>query len=159
MPKTPGSKEREKMGILISNRQNRYKVAIKKIEMMIQAILNALDFPDTELSILIVDDPEIEKLNRKYLNREGPTNVIAFPMQEGDFTHISPQLLGDVVVSMDTAHKEAEISGIHVDERLLELLVHGILHLAGYDHELSETEAQRMESKSNELLAMVKSPA
>ncbi len=126
---------------------------------MIQAILNALDFPDTELSILIVDDPEIEKLNRKYLNREGPTNVIAFPMQEGDFTHISPQLLGDVVVSMDTAHKEAEISGIHVDERLLELLVHGILHLAGYDHELSETEAQRMESKSNELLAMVKSPA
>ena len=126
---------------------------------MIQAILNTLDFPDTELSILIVDDPEIEKLNRKYLNREGPTNVIAFPMQEGDFTHISPQLLGDVVVSMDTAHKEAEISGIHVDERLLELLVHGILHLAGYDHELSETEAQRMESKSNELLAMVKSPA
>ena len=126
---------------------------------MIQAILNALDFPDTELSILIVDDPEIEKLNRKYLNREGPTNVIAFPMQEGDFTHISPQLLGDVVVSMDTAHKEAEISGIHADERLLELLVHGILHLAGYDHELSETEAQRMESKSNELLAMVKSPA
>jgi len=126
---------------------------------MIQAILNALGFPDTELSILIVDDPEIEKLNGKYFNREGPTNVIAFPMQEGDFTHISPQLLGDVVVSIDTAHKEAEISGIHVDERLLELLVHGILHLAGYDHELSETEALRMESKSNELLAMVKSLA
>lgn len=126
---------------------------------MIQVILNALDFPDAELSILLVDDSEIEELNRKYLNREGPTNVIAFPMQEGDFAHISPQLLGDVVVSVDTARKEAETGGIHVDERLLELLVHGILHLVGYDHELSETEALRMEAKSNELLALVKNIA
>ncbi len=126
---------------------------------MTQAILNALGFPDAELSILIVDDREIEKLNKKYLHREGPTNVIAFPMQEGDFKHISPQLLGDVVVSMDTAQKEAKTGGIHVDERMLELLVHGILHLAGYDHELSEPEALRMEVKSSELLAMVKNLA
>jgi probable rRNA maturation factor len=125
---------------------------------MIQAILNALGFPDAELSILIVDDPEIEKLNREYLHREGPTNVIAFAMQEGDFAHISPQLLGDVVVSMDTAQKEADIAGIHVDERLLELLVHGILHLVGYDHELSETEALRMDAKSQELLTLVRLP-
>ncbi|MBW1867297.1 MAG: rRNA maturation RNase YbeY [Deltaproteobacteria bacterium] len=144
------------MGILINNRQNRHKIAPKKIKPMIQAILDALDFPDGELSILIVDDLEIEKLNRRYLNREGPTNVIAFPMQEGDFSHISPQLLGDVVVSMDTARKEAETGGIHVGERLLELLVHGILHLVGYDHELSEAEALRMEAKSHELLALLK---
>lgn len=123
---------------------------------MIQAILNALGFPDAELSILIVDDPEIEKLNGQYLHRHGPTNVIAFPMQEGDFADISPQLLGDVVVSMDTAQKEADIAGIHVDQRLLELLVHGILHLVGYDHELSKTEDLRMEAKSNSLLALVK---
>ncbi len=123
---------------------------------MIQVILNALDFPDAELSILIVDDPEIATLNGQYLHREGPTNVIAFPMLEGDFADISPQLLGDVVVSMDTAQKEADIAGIHVDERLLELLVHGILHLVGYDHELSETEAFRMDAKSHELLALVK---
>ena len=123
---------------------------------MIQVILNALDFPDAELSILIVDDPEIATLNGQYLHREGPTNVIAFPMLEGDFADISPQLLGDVVVSMDTAQKEADIAGIHVDERLLELLVHGILHLVGYDHELSEAEAFRMDAKSHELLALVK---
>ncbi|RLC30572.1 MAG: rRNA maturation RNase YbeY [Deltaproteobacteria bacterium] len=147
------------MGILIRNRQNRHRIATKKLKRMIQVILNALDFPDAELSILLVDDSEIEELNRKYLNREGPTNVIAFPMQEGDFAHISPQLLGDVVVSVDTARKEAETGGIHVDERLLELLVHGILHLVGYDHELSETEALRMEAKSNELLALVKNIA
>lgn len=126
---------------------------------MIQAVLNALDFPDAELSILIVDDSEIEKLNRKYLNRKGPTNVIAFPMVKGDFTHISPQLLGDVVVSMETAQQEAQTAGIHVDERLLELLIHGILHLVGYDHELSESEALIMEAKSNELLALIKNLA
>ena len=82
---------------------------------MIQVILNALDFPDAELSILIVDDPEIATLNGQYLHREGPTNVIAFPMLEGDFPDISPQLLGEVVVSIDTAQKEADIAGIHVD--------------------------------------------
>jgi probable rRNA maturation factor len=114
-----------------------------------------LDFPDGEISILIVDDPQIEKLNRRYLSRRGPTNVIAFAMREGEFAHVTPHLLGDVVISADTAAKEAQNCGLSTERRFNELLVHGILHLFGYDHENSESEARRMEEKSRELLALI----
>ena len=123
--------------------------------MTAQAILNALAFPDGELSILIVDDPRIEQLNRKYLNREGPTNVIAFPMREGSFGDLNPRLLGDVVISTDTAASEAAVADIPTETRITELLIHGILHLFGYDHENDEQEARRMEQKSNELIEAV----
>jgi len=128
---------------------------LKKIRRTVEVILDALDCPDGEISILIVDDPQIEKLNRKYLNRTGPTNVIAFSMREGEFSHLSPQLLGDVVISTDTAAKEAQNSGMSMEQRFTELLVHGILHLFGYDHENSEQNARKMEKKSQELLKLI----
>lgn len=114
-----------------------------------------MDCPDAELSILIVDDLQITALNKDYLNRSGPTNVIAFPMREGDFPDISPNLLGDVVISVDTTEREARAADIHPEERFLELLIHGILHLLGYDHETDKEEAARMEGKTRELMGLV----
>ena len=125
------------------------------IKKTVQVILSALDFPDGEISILLVDDPQIATLNQKYLDRRGPTNVIAFAMREGEFAHLTPHLLGDVVISVDTAIREAHDAGLKQTRRFNELLVHGILHLFGYDHEESEKEARRMEEKSRELLEMI----
>ncbi len=113
--------------------------------------------PEGELSILVVDDSEISTLNKDYLNRSGPTNVISFPMKEGDFLDINPQLLGDVVISIETAGREALQSGINTEERFAQLLIHGILHLFGFDHEKSEQDARKMEKKSNELLRLIES--
>jgi len=121
-----------------------------------QAILNALDCPKGELSILVVDDRQIEKLNTQYLHRKGPTNVIAFPMRNGAFPNITPHLLGDIVLSVDTAQKESTLAGVSTEKRLYQLLVHGILHLFGYDHEASEKDARLMESKSHALFNLVK---
>ncbi len=145
------------MAILIDNRQNIQKIHQKKVQQRAQVILNALDSPEAELSILIVDDPQIEILNKKYLNRQGPTNVIAFPMQEGDFSQISPQLLGDVVISIETAEREGKNSGLSLEERFTQLIIHGILHLFAYDHEEDEKEAEIMEQKSNELFKLIES--
>ena len=119
-----------------------------KIEQKAQAVLDALGCPEKELSILIVDDLQIAELNAAYLQREGPTNVIAFPMQEGEFAGISPDLLGDVVISVETAEREGAMGGIDVETRTVELLVHGVLHLLGYDHEHDENEARRMDKKT-----------
>lgn len=122
-----------------------------------QAILDALGSPEGELSILLLDDAQIAILNQDYLQRQGPTNVIAFPMREGEFADVNPQLLGDVVISLETAEKEGWAAGQSMQTRLDELLIHGILHLFGYDHENSESEAERMETKSNELLEIINS--
>lgn len=143
------------MEVLIDNRQSRHKISLKKTKLTVQAILGALDCPDSELSILIVDDPQIEELNQKYLDRQGPTNVIAFAMREGDFSDLSPHLLGDVVISTDTAAREAKNAAMSFEQRFTELLVHGILHLLGYDHETDEEEARVMEAKSRELMDLI----
>lgn len=113
--------------------------------------------PEAELSILIVDDAFIAELNERFLHRSGPTNVIAFPMRAGDFSDVSPQLLGDVVISVETARREAAAARTALTRRLDELLIHGILHLCGYDHERSEKEFARMQAKSDELLKVVES--
>jgi probable rRNA maturation factor len=143
------------MEALIDNRQSRYKIPLQTITQQVQVILDALDCPDGEISILIVDDPQIEELNQKYLNREGPTNVIAFAMREGEFSDLSPHLLGDVVISADTAAQEAQIAATSMEQRFSELLVHGILHLMGYDHETSEKDARIMEDRSRELMKLI----
>jgi probable rRNA maturation factor len=143
------------MEVLIDNRQNKLRIPLKKIRQTARAILDALGFPDGELSILLVDDQQIETLNIQYLNRKGPTNVIAFPMREGQFNEITPNLLGDVVISVETAKNEAHEANRSMQIRFNQLLIHGILHLVGYDHETTAKEAQRMEAKSNELLAVL----
>jgi len=76
-------------------------------------------------------------------------------MREGLFAEITPDLLGDVAISLETAAKEGAMAGISMEDRLTELLVHGILHLCGYDHETSEEEALRMEKKSQEILKIL----
>jgi probable rRNA maturation factor len=128
---------------------------MKTIQQKTTDILNALDYHDAVLSILIVDDPQIAILNKKYLRRNGPTNVIAFPMRTDQFSNINPELLGDVVISIETAEKEGKGIGITMEERFTQLLVHGILHLLGYDHEKSEQEADIMEQKSDEILKLI----
>jgi probable rRNA maturation factor len=120
------------------------------------AILNALDCPEAELSIVLVDDDEIAALNQEYLKRSGPTNVIAFPMQEGAFSEITPDLMGDVVISLDTCRRESEAAAMPFEERLDQLLIHGILHLCGYDHVTNAVDAERMAVKSDELMTVIK---
>lgn len=100
-------------------------------------------------------DQEITELNKTYLDRSGPTNVIAFPMQEGPFSHVTPNLLGDVVISVDTAAREAQHAGITTEARFDHLLVHGILHLFGFDHDTTSQQAEAMRIKEEELLELL----
>jgi probable rRNA maturation factor len=114
-----------------------------------------LEYPDAELSILIVDDQQIAQLNQEHLNRKGPTNVIAFPMCAGRFSEIAPNLLGDVVISVESACQEGQRAGLSMEERFDQLLIHGILHLLGYDHENTKSEARKMEKKAQALLNII----
>lgn len=105
---------------------------------------------NSELSLLLVSDPAMQKLNRHYRQQDKPTNVLSFPMQDGrDVPNGS--LLGDIVISIDTAAREAQSMKTPLRQRINWLLVHGLVHLLGYDHERSEAEAVQMESREHEL--------
>ncbi len=76
-------------------------------------------------------------------------------MREGEFGEISPELLGDVIISLPTAQREAEEAGISLDSMISRLLIHGILHLVGFEHDRGEDAAREMEQRSSELLAII----
>ena len=139
------------MGILIDNQQNGRKINLAKMEKTARAILDDLGCPEGELSILLVDDDRIQALNREYRHKDRPTNVLSFPMREGDFSQITPELLGDVVISVDAAAAEAERAGIPLGDHMAWLLIHGILHLFGYDHEKSAAAEEAMETRTKAL--------
>ncbi len=123
---------------------------------MAQQILNICAKPDAELSILIVDNTGIQQINREFLQRDHPTNVISFAMQEGPGAGVQPQLLGDVVISVDRAAGDAAAAQIPFEHELWFLLVHGVLHLLGYDHERGSAEqAQEMEQREREVFAQL----
>lgn len=104
----------------------------------------------------IVDDARIREINRDYLQRDKPTNVISFAMQEGEGSGINPLLLGDVVISAETAARDAAEASLPCERELQFLLLHGILHLLGYDHERgSEEDARQMEAREQELFALI----
>ena len=111
---------------------------------------------DKELSILLVGDQHIAELNKTWRRKSGPTNVLAFSLTEGEDLKMARNLLGDIVISVDTAIREAQREGTTVQHRLNVLLVHGFLHLLGYDHERSDAEAERMFRKEKELLLELK---
>jgi len=123
---------------------------------VVQQILNICAKPDAELSILIIDNPGIQQINREYLQRDRPTNVISFAMQEGLGAGVQPQLLGDVVISAERAASDAAAAQIPFEHELWFLLVHGILHLLGYDHERgSADQARIMEQREQEIFAQL----
>lgn len=128
----------------IQDLQDNFKIENDLLGHWAQQALMILGRPDAELSVVLTDDLHIQELNRTYLHRDRPTNVISFPQQEGigpEGTH-----LGDIVISVQRALAEAADSGMSTMERIGQLLIHGICHLAGYNHEdVSEATAKEME--------------
>jgi len=114
-----------------------------------------LDFREGELSVLFTDDKRIAALNQQYLKREGPTNVLAFPMLSGPPPRLPSGMLGDVVISVDTAVSESRELGEPLQRTVDRLLIHGVLHLLGHDHEGSSKQALRMRKEENRLMALL----
>ncbi|MEN8686568.1 MAG: rRNA maturation RNase YbeY [Desulfuromonadales bacterium] len=145
------------MKIAIENRQNKQKIRKRLLREVARKILSVSGCPDGQLSILIVDDAAIRVINRDYLGKDRPTNVISFAMQEGEGTGVQTDLLGDVVISAETAARDADEAQTSFESELYFLLLHGVLHLLGYDHERgTHAEAQRMEEREREVFALIR---
>jgi probable rRNA maturation factor len=148
------------MNVDIVCRVDRRKISLRRVKRSARKILGLIDERDAELSLALVANGEIAKLNRKYRHKRKPTDVLSFP---ADDTSAGPhRLLGDVVISVDRAEEQAKAGGWTLEEEIDRLLIHGILHLLGYDHERSKKEARvmrAMERKISLALCGKKSPA
>jgi len=115
-------------------------------------LLNLLKLKTSEVSVVLMGDAEIAVYNEQYRKKKGATNVLAFPATGPNEGFVVPEAeLGDILVSVDTARREAQEQGHSLHHRLTELIIHGMLHLIGYDHERSEREALRMQDQEKEL--------
>lgn len=121
-----------------------------------QRILRELGHGRSELSVSLVSDEEIARLNREYRGREGPTDVLSFSLLEGPYAQFRGALLGEVVIGLETAARQARRARRSLDDELLRLLIHGVLHLLGHDHE-REDEARVMAREERRLRRAVRS--
>lgn len=118
-----------------------------------ESILASVGESQAELSLELVGDRRMRRLNRMYRKKDRTTDVLAFPMRESH--NPCPMLLGDVVISVPTARRQAKESGRSLGDELAALLVHGVLHLCGYDHERSAREAVRMRRRETAIVKML----
>ena len=148
------------MDIWLENRQTKVAVT-KSIEALIHTVLDETAsrhaLPETaEVSLTLVDDEQIHVLNRDYRSVDRPTDVISFALEEGDEPAIiggpAEMLLGEIVISMETALRQAAEYGHSLEREVAFLALHGMLHLLGYDHMTQEDE-KRMFDKQTEILA------
>jgi probable rRNA maturation factor len=120
-----------------------------------QAVLCDVGESSAELGLSFVGDRRMRRLNREFRRKDRTTDVLAFATREARLPHssrLAAGLLGDVVISIPTAMRQARDGQRSLDQEIVVLLVHGILHLCGYDHERSEAEARRMQRRERAVL-------
>jgi probable rRNA maturation factor len=148
-----------------SPKGRRYRGTIKRDAL---ALMKAAGLPDCELSLTLTSDESIRALNRDYRKQDRATDVLAFsqieergsrPPDPATIANIRGMPLGDVVISIDTALAQAREYEVAPAERIRTLVIHGFLHLLGYDHERSPSEARKMFARERELGAMVSGAA
>ena len=153
------------VAIQVRKTLQKQKINSQLLKKKAQLLLDALELTDAELSLLLTDDREIQQLNLAYRDKDRPTDVLAFPLQEADRLSSSfAGPLGDVVISVDTARKQASdgFAGNRLkwedpwnfDLELLSLLIHGTLHLLGHDHD-HPAEERVMRNREGELFRLL----
>ena len=145
------------MPTLVTRKRNlKHSVPGRLITRLGNAMLAALELPKAELSVLLTDDAEIHELNRQHRQKDKPTDVLAFAMDE---TVADPAgILGDVVISLDTAERQARSRQRPLIEEVRFLLAHGVLHLVGYDH-AEPAEKREMVGMTRKLVRLAPLPA
>lgn len=141
------------MPVIVGMRLRRRRLSLEHLTKLAGRILQSVGEPEALLSLEIVGDVRMRRLNRLFRQRDTTTDVLAFATREGPGPPSA--LLGDVVISLPQALRQSRRHQRGVDYELVVLLIHGILHLCGYDHERSEQEAGRMSRRERAVLRAV----
>jgi probable rRNA maturation factor len=141
------------MPVDIVSRARGRKLPLRRIKRTAEKILDFLDESESELSLALVGDTAIAKLNKKYRRKAKATDVLSFPAERA--ANGGPMLLGDVVISIDKAREQARAGGWTLAQEIDRLLIHGVVHLLGYDHERSPKDARIMRALERKIARAV----
>lgn len=146
------------MNILIDDRQNKVEIDEAIVESMEKAIVEVLEYEkeplDFEVSLSFVTNEEIHELNKEYRNVDSETDVLSFPVDQDFLFEGGPNLLGDVIISIEKAVEQAREYGHSFEREMVYLTVHSIFHLLGYDH-MDEDEKQIMREKEEDIMTIL----
>ena len=120
--------------IFVKEENQKLPVSIGRLEGIARFAFSITGREQGDISLVACDDPFIADLNLKYMNSSGPTDVLAFPMREGKSLPNQGSAVGDIVISIDTAKRQAMELGTTLQQEFVVLFIHGLLHLLGYDH-------------------------
>lgn len=140
------------MTVLLRSEVDTLSFDLEHIKKTAEKLLELVNHTKSELSILLVSDNRMAELNSSYRNKNTATNVLSFPMDDDEDIQPEEILLGDIIISIDTAMRESTEKHIPLENYLTILQVHGLTHLLGYDHERGEQEAREMASFEKKLL-------
>ena len=143
------------MEILFRNAQRKYKINRPRLISHIETIMAELNQGNSEISIMLVNDAKIKQLNRDYRDKNVATDVLAFPQDEDAINDNGGPLLGDVVVSVETSRRQAKEHCLSEDEEIILLIIHGTLHLLGYDHDHSAQEKRKMQNLTQKIFSLI----
>jgi len=141
------------VAVIIHNRVRRVSFRLLALNRLVQRLLDTIGEGKSELGIELVGDTKMRRLNRVFRDTDRATDVLAFGFREAE--EPLSNMLGDLVISIPTALRQARVLGHTLDEEIVRLLIHGMLHLVGFDHERGERDAQRMRRKELKLWKVV----
>jgi len=154
MPKPPSSNHsafrHQPAPIEVVNRQRLHQIHRAEVARLARAVLDRIGRAEATATIAFIRDREMRRLNREYREIDAPTDVLSFAYDEGGDGHeaeLEPRHLGDIVISVETAARDARQLGLSFADEVRTLVIHGTLHLAGYDHETDQGEMQRLERR------------
>src|SRR5688572_14031050 len=131
--------------IEVVNRQRGRQIDCERWREFTRRALEAISATAGDVSVVFVSDRVMADLNRGWRGKRGTTDVLSFPAAQEEFEKLEGLSLGDVVISVDQAARQAREQGLEFDDEVAQLILHGLLHLSGYDHETDKGEMNRLE--------------
>lgn len=139
------------MAVLIKNSQRSITIDSRSVQRLTKELLTFSGLQGKDIGILLVNNRKITELNTRFFGKQKPTNVISFSYIGG----LPGEIAGEVIISVEKAQEEAERSGVYFAERLFALIIHGLLHIVGHDHEGDKKEGRRMRYREKKLLSFI----
>ncbi|HEV2707238.1 MAG TPA: rRNA maturation RNase YbeY [Pyrinomonadaceae bacterium] len=141
----PSPLSHQRCAVEVVNRQRKMKIDSERWQAFAAAALSVVPSQGAGATIAFVSDRAMRELNRRWRGKRGTTDVLSFPAEQDEFEKAEGLSLGDVVISVEQARRQADEHGLEFDEEVAQLILHGLLHLCGYDHERDDGEMNALE--------------